>query len=219
MRFNIQEKKFLSYCLGIVVFIQVFHLFDTYIPIDGLWTGFLMYLLLLWITIYCVVKVEKKPLSYIGLKKPCLWDIPKGLLLGCCMFAVQQIPLLLMKMDYSVYAMEPEWDYIIVISLYCFFCVGIVEEVVFRGFILRKSQEIWRSKVICVVVNIFLFYLVHSLHFAVGEFYNIMVNVIFLCVYYFKSKNKSLVPLIVAHGFYDVLTSVLLPVFVYWAFG
>ena len=121
-----------------------------------------------------------------------------------------------MKTDYSAYAMEPQWEYIIVISLYCFFCVGFVEEVVFRGFLLQKSQEIWKSKVICVAVNIFLFYLVHSLRFVVGEFYSIAVNVVFLCVYFFKSKNKSLVPLIIAHGFYDILTSVVLPVVLFW---
>lgn len=128
---------------------------------------------------------------------------------------LQQIPLLFMKVDYSVYAMAPEWDYMLVVSLYCFFCVGAVEEVVFRGLLLQKSQEIWRFKVICVIVNILLFYLAHSFVFVFGEFYNILVNVIVLCVYFFKFKNKSLVPLMIGHGFYDVLTSVVLPVLVY----
>ena len=216
MDFNTKEKKMLFYSLGTVVLVQGFHLIEAYINVDGLWTGILLYLLLLGITVFNVVKVEKKPLSYIGLKKPCLLDIPKGLLLGGCMFVAQQIPLWIMKADYSVYAMEPQWDYIIVISLYCFFCVGVVEEVVFRGFLLQKSQEIWKSKMICVVVNIFLFYLVHSLRFVVGEFYSIVVNVVFLCVYFFKLKNKSLVPLIIAHGFYDILTSLVLPVVLFW---
>ena len=215
MRFNTKEKKMLLYSLGIVVLIQGFHLVEAYINVDGLWTGILLYLLLLGITFFCVARVEKKPLSYIGLKKPCLLDIPKGLLLGICMFVAQQIPLLLMKVDYSVYAMEPQWDYIIVVSLYCFFCVGFVEEVVFRGFLLQKSQEIWKSKVVCVGINILLFYLVHSLWFVFEEFYSIAVNVIFLCVFFFQSK-KSLVPLIIAHGFYDTLTSVVLPVFLFW---
>ena len=216
MRFNTKEKKMLLYSLGTVVLIQGFHLVEAYINVDGLWTGILLYLLLLGITVFSVAKVEKKPLSYIGLKKPCLLDIPKGLLLGLCMFVAQQIPLLLMKVDYSVYAMEPQWDYIIVVSLYCFLCVGFVEEVVFRGLLLQKSQEIWKSKVICVGINILLFYLVHSLWFVFGEFYSIAVNVIFLSVFFFRSKNKSLVPLIIAHGFYDTLTSVVLPVFLFW---
>ncbi len=54
------------------------------------------------------------------------------------------------------------------------------------------------------------------MQFTFGEFYNLTLNVIILCVYFFCSRQKSLAPLIIAHGFYDVLTSVLLPVFVYY---
>lgn len=215
MVFRTEEKKLLCYSLGVLLLTQGFQFIGAYINIEGLWIGILEYLLLFAITIYCVRKVEKKPLSYIGLKWLCPWDIPKGLLIGLFMFVLQQIPLFLIKVDYSAYAMEPEWDYIIVMSLYCFFCVGVVEEVVFRGLLLQKSQEIWSSKVICVIVNIFLFYLAHSFVFVFGEFYNILVNVIVLCVYFFKSKNKSLVPLMIGHGFYDILTSVVLPVFLF----
>jgi len=64
---------------------------------DGLWVGILTYLSSAAVIVMYVVKVEKKPISYIGLKEPALSDIPNGLLLGVCMFAVQQIPLLLMR--------------------------------------------------------------------------------------------------------------------------
>lgn len=37
------------------------------------------------------------------------------------MFIVQQIPLLLMRMDYSAFAMKPDGVYIVVMVLYCFF--------------------------------------------------------------------------------------------------
>ena len=67
-------------------------------------------------------------------------------------------------------------------------------------------------------INGLLFYAVHlfPLRFVFGEFYSIAVNTALLCLYFYKSKNKSLVPLMIAHGFYDVLTSVALPVFVFW---
>lgn len=133
------------------------------------------------------------------------------------MFVVQQIPLLLMKVDYSVFAAEPDWGYIAIMSLYCFFCVGLTEELIFRGFILQKTQELFNHNVISIVINCLLFYAFHwpPVRFVFGEFFNITVNTIFLCIYFYKSKNKSMVPLMIAHGFYDILTSYILPTFLY----
>lgn len=180
--------------------------------------GALAYFIFGAILIFYVKKIEKAPLSSLGLKKIRLSDIAKGFLLGICMFTAQQIPLLILKMDYSVFAMAPDPVYILVMSLYCFFCVGFVEELIFRGFILQKTVSVCHSKTVSILINILLFYAVHffpAMRFSFGEFYSIAVNVLFLSIYFFKSENKTLIPLIVAHGFYDTLTSVLLPVFIY----
>lgn len=184
---------------------------------DGLWVGILTYLSSAAVIVLYVVKIEKKPIAYVGLKKLAISDIPKGLLLGVCMFAVQQIPLLLMRVDYSVFATEPDWGNIMIRSLYCFFCVGLTEELIFRGFILQKSHELSNRKVIIVAMNCLLFYAFHwpPVRFVFGEFFNITVNTLFLCIYFYKSKNKSIVPLMIAHGFYDILTAYLLPAFLY----
>lgn len=185
--------------------------------LNGIWIGVLAYLIPSLILIIYILKIEKMPISSVGLERISFSDIPKGLLLGFCMFIVQQISLLLLKMDYSVYAMQPDLGYIVVMSLYCILCVGVMEELVFRGFILQKTQAVCGSKIISVAINILLFYMIHwsSMQFTFGEFYNIAVNVLFLCLYFFKAKRKSIIPLIVAHGFYDILTSVLLPVFIF----
>lgn len=186
--------------------------------ISNLLVGVLAYFIFGGSLIFYVKKIEKAPLSSLGLKTIRLSDIAKGLILGICMFIAQQIPLLILKMDYSAYAMAPDPVYIIVMSLYCFFCVGFVEELIFRGFILQKTLVICHSKTISILINIVLFYAVHlfpAMRFSFGEFYNIAVNVLFLSIFYFKSKDKTLIPLIVAHGFYDTLTSVLLPLFIY----
>lgn len=189
--------------------------------ISNLLIGVLAYFIFGAVLIFYVKKIEKAPLSSLGLKKIHLSHIAKGLILGICMFIVQQIPLLVLRMDYSAYAMAPDPVYIIAMTLYCFFCVGFVEELIFRGFILQKTFAICHSKTISILVNIVLFYAVHlfpAIRFSFGEFYSIAVNVLFLSIYFFKSRDKSLIPLIVAHGFYDTLTSVLLPLFIY-AFG
>lgn len=195
---------------------RYFH-FGGLLTAGGLLTGVLAYLIPCAVLIFYVVKIEKAPLSSIGIKKIYWTDIPKGLLLGSLMFVVQQIPLLLMKTDYSAYAMAPEPGYVVVTSLYCFLCVGFAEELIFRGFILHKTLSVCSSKILSVAVNILLFYAIHwcTMQFVFGEFYNLSTNVILLCTYLFCSKRKSLFPLMIAHGFYDVLTSVILPVSVW----
>lgn len=186
--------------------------------ISNLLVGVLAYFIFGAILIFYVRKMEKAPLSSLGLKKIRFADVVKGLLLGICMFIAQQIPLLILKMDYSAYAMAPDPFYIIVMPLYCFFCVGLVEELIFRGFILQKTLAVCHSKTVSILINILLFYAVHflpAMRFSFGEFYSIAVNVLFLSIYFLKSKDRTLIPLIVAHGFYDTLTSVLLPLFIY----
>lgn len=190
-------------------------LLENFLHMKGLLSGVPACLLPCAVLIFYVLKIEKAPLSSIGLQKFRLPDIPIGLFLGLGMFALQQIPLLLMRIDYSVYAMEPDPGHIAAVSLYCFLCVGFAEELVFRGFILHKTLSLCRSKILSVAVNILLFYIIHfsSMQFIFGEFYNIATNVIILCVYLFISRRRSIVPLMIAHGFYDTLTSVLLPLF------
>lgn len=186
--------------------------------ISGLWIGVFEYLLVGAILLFYVVKIKKAPLSSLGLQKIRFGDFPRGFILGSCMFIAQQIPLLILGIDYSALAIAPDPVFILIMTLYCFFCVGFMEELIFRGFILQKTLFVCHSKIISILVNILLFYLAHwfsSRQFIFGEFYNIAVNVILLSVYFFQSKRKSLIPLIIAHGFYDMLTSVLLPVFIY----
>lgn len=193
------------------------NLLEHFLHTEGLLSGVFAYLLPCAVLIFYVLKIEKVPLSSIGLQKLRLRDIPAGLFLGLGMFALQQIPLLLMRINYSAYAMKPAPGYIAAVTLYCFLCVGFAEELIFRGFILHKTLSLCHSRVLSVLVNILLFYAIHfsSMQFVFGEFYNIATNVLVLCVYLFLSRRKSIVPLMIAHGFYDTLTSVLLPLFLF----
>ena len=200
-----------------MILTAVMNFSEKFLHSTGRLDGVLFYLLPCAIILFYVSKVEKAPLFSISIIRFRFQDIPAGLLLGFCMFVVQQIPLLILKMDYSAYAIAPEPGYIITTSLYCFLCVGFAEELIFRGFILHKTLSVCPSKILSVVINILLFYAIHwsSMQFVFGEFYNLSTNVIILCVFLFCSKKKSLFPLMIAHGFYDILTSVLLPVSVF----
>lgn len=183
----------------------------------GLWLGILTYWLPSIILIFYILKVEKKPLSSIGLKRICLKNIFEGLGLGLVMFIAQQIPLLIMGMDYSLFSMKPDFLYILITTFYCFFCVGFAEELIFRGFLFEKTLDICHVKWISIVINIILFYAIHwtSLPHNFGGFYSLAINTLILCVYYLLRKEKTLIPLMVGHGFYDILTSVILPIFIY----
>lgn len=221
-RKNLRTVLEIIVCFFIMpVMAAIFNGLANILKADGLWTGILAYLSSVLIIILYVTKAEQKPLAAIGLKKFSLSDIPSGLLLGFLLFVIQQIPLLMMKMDYSAFAYAPDWGSVIIMSLYCIFCVGLSEEIIFRGFILHKTQELCKIRVVAVIMNCLLFYAIHwrPSGFVFGEFFSTTVNTVILCIYYYKSKNKSIVPLIIAHGFYDILTSCLLPAFLFLIFG
>lgn len=202
-------------CFSLMLFLTVF--VNIFGKDFGLWLGILTYWLPSIILILYILKVEKKPLSSIGLKRICFKNIFEGLGLGIVMFIVQQIPLLIMGIDYSVFSMKPDFSYILITTFYCFLCVGFAEELIFRGFLFKKTLDICRIKWISIAINIILFYVIHwtSLPHNFGGFYNIAINTLILCIYYLLRKEKTLIPLMVGHGFYDTLTSVILPIFIY----
>lgn len=218
LKIQLGAEIIIGFCL-----IMVFHYLITGIAslyhIDGLWIGVLTYLGTGLAIVLYVIKADKRSLAYLGLLRPVLIDLPNGILLGLVMFLAQQIPLIIMGMDYSVLAAEPDWGRIAIMSVYCFVCVGFTEELVFRGFILQKSLELCRSKSMAFVMNCLLFYAVHwpPVRFVFGEFFNIAVNSLILCAFLFQSKRKSLIPLMIAHGIYDILSVYLLPAFLFYA--
>lgn len=200
-----------SMMLLLTVFVNIFG------KDSGRWLGILTYWVPSIILIFYMLKVEKKPLSIIGLKWISLKNIFEGLGLGIVMFIAQQIPLLIMGIDYSVFSMKPDFFYILITTFYCFFCVGFAEELIFRGFLLKKTLDICRIKWISIAINIILFYIIHwsSLPHNFGGFYSIAINTLILCIYYLLRKERTLIPLMIGHGFYDTLTSVILPIFIY----
>jgi len=213
---EINKKKSMAeiiICFSLMFLLTVF--VNVFGKDTGLWLGILSY----WVPSAALVLYVRKreTLSSLGLKHICFKNILEGLGLGIVMFIAQQIPLLMIGTDYSVFSMKPDFSYILTTTLYCFFCVGFAEELIFRGFLFKKTLEICRIKWISIGINIIFFYVIHwsSLPHNFGGFYNIAINTLILCTYYLVKKEKNIFPLMIGHGFYDTLTSVVLPVFVY----
>lgn len=187
------------------------------LQIDGLLIGVMTYFLTASTILFYVVKIENRPLSSIGLKRISMKEIAFGIAIGIIMFTAQQIPLLMMGMNYKTLASPPDWVSIFRMSVYCFFFVGFAEEVMLRGFILHKSMAITKNRTIVVLLNCIVFYMIHwpPVRFVFGEAFNITLNTIILCMFLFFSKKKSITPLIIAHGVYDILTAYLLPALLY----
>ena len=184
---------------------------------DGLWTGVAFYAACAGLVLLYILLARREGPGSLGLLPVSPRRLGEGVLLGAVMFGVQQVPLLLLGMDYSALAAPPQWGRILVMSLYCIFCVGFGEELVFRGFLLGSAQALFRSRWAAVALNCLLFYAFHwpPVRFVFGEFFNITVNTVLLCAYYYRSREKSLLPLMLAHGVYDILSAYLLPAALY----
>ena len=89
--------ELVGYFLFVMWCAYVMYAIDT----GGFWLGALLYFVQFVVTVFLVMKVDKQPVLAIRLKKQWFWDLPPGLLLGCGLFTVQQLPLVLLGADYS----------------------------------------------------------------------------------------------------------------------
>lgn len=206
--------------LLVPISVLLFNRLGNLLHTDSLWIGVLTYVCVAAPILMYISLVEKKPLSSIGLYRITINELLIGVVIGIVMFLVQQLPFLIMGVDYKMFAAPPDWQRIIVMSVYCIVCVGFTEELMLRGFILHKSMLLFNNKVLAVILNCIVFYIIHwpPIRFVFGEFFNATLNTLILCGYFFISRKRSIVPLMIAHGVYDIISAYLLPVAVYYFF-
>ncbi len=206
--------------LLMLIMVLLFNKLSNLLHTDSLWMGVLTYAFVAIPILIYVSQVEKKPMSSIGLYRITVKEVLIGVIIGAVMFLAQQIPFLIMGTDYGMFASSPDWQFILVRSIFCIVCVGFTEEIVLRGFILHKSMLLFNNRVLAVILNCIVFYMIHwpPVRFVFGEFFNITLNTLILCGYFFISRKKSIVPLIVAHGVYDIMAIYLLPAAAYYFF-
>lgn len=92
---------------------------------------------------------------------------------------------------------------------YCILAVGFVEEFVFRGFVYKKIKNISQKDITAIIASSILFGVFHL--FSGNIIQMIMITCIgaIFCFCRLKVKNCSTLSLIIAHGVYDALITVL----------
>lgn len=159
--------------------------------------------------LFFVVKIDKEPVSNIGIKMISPVDILGGFVLGLILYLVQILPpIIFMHMDISQFIDSPQWLPLFFRFLFLLVTVGLGEELVFRGFLLRRLEGIVSFKTAAVLINCLLFYIMHlpkAFVFDWTQIYSTFATTIVLSVYFYKSKKRSILPLIIAHAMLDLL--------------
>lgn len=86
--------------------------------------------------------------------------------------------------------------------------VGIHEEVLFRGFILSRLRALTGSTVAAVITSSIVFGLLHGYQGAVGVVQTTTVGLVLATL---AARFRTIWPAILAHGLFDTITLVLLP--------
>ncbi len=173
------------------------------------WIIFITCVLDITFIIFVTLKVDKKPLSSIGLLRLSIWDILHGLILGVFLYLLQVLPpVLIMHMDISQYGNQ--FNILSFLSRIVFLTVtiGFSEEIIFRGFLFTKLNQLMKSKILVILMSCILFYCAHLPRTLIIDFthiYSTFVTTTLFCGYLYLAKKKSILPLLLAHGVFDTL--------------
>lgn len=159
-----------------------------------------------------LMKVNRDKLSDYGFKKDKkILQILIGFLIGIGMSIILTlIPHLLGFGNFvnNNHLYKYAWQFIFDF-FYFIFAVAFVEEFVFRGFIYSKIKNISNNEILAIIISSLLFGLFHL--FGGNVIQLVMTTIIgsILCIFRYKIKNCSTLSLIIGHGIYDALITVL----------
>ena len=127
------------------------------------------------------------------------------------MFIAQQIPLLIMGMDYSLFSMKPDFFYILITTFYCFFCVGFSEELIFRGVLISFFQKKFRDFRVSIYLSALLFGISYYLatHDIGQAAYFFVLGIIFGYLRIQEPEKFTLFSLILAHFLFNIFSNLI----------
>lgn len=151
--------------------------------------------------------MNKEKLSSIGFKKERIpLQIGIGVLLAVSMslvFTVFPILLGFKEMVGSTYYTQV-WKFVYEF-IYAIFGVGLVEELIFRGYIFKKLLEIKDAKWFAIIISSVLFGIFHIFNGNIIQVFMTAFLGFLFCIFREKIKGCSLISLIIAHGMYDAM--------------
>ena len=152
---------------------------------------------------YITRKVDGEPLSSIGLRSVSILDIGHGVVLGVVLYLLYCVPIELFT-NVSVTADYPlpfsEMPFLYTILLVSFFNL-ITDEVIFRGYIFTKLNQLFLSKWSVILINFILIYSINlsmTLKFNGVNMYGAFITTVLYCYYLYYFSRKSIIPLIIA---------------------
>lgn len=162
---KILKKETLSvkHVLALFSFIFIFWAFYRYFPEPPAWVSELILKPIVWLlpTFWLVRKIEKQPLTSLGLTKKNLfpaayWGIGLGLV-----FALEGLLTHILKYrGFQLISLERSFGQFLGLVLISF-ATAFSEELVFRGYIFNRLWQIWKKEWLANIVTAFLFVLIH----------------------------------------------------------
>ena len=213
-----KKQKDILYIVGALV-LYIIHLYITTFLMDLAYTRCspLVYMIVKWLLKWSrllipvwFMKMEHITWAEIGIttnKLPS--QAITGILIGSCeTFVIVGSTLLFSSKEQLGKPMYEEgWLYSIYL-FYAIFCVGLGEEIFYRGYLYKKLQDIKNSKWFAIIISSIIFGMGHIVGYdnvlqAAPQVLFTAMSGIFYCILREKVRGCTLIALIVAHGIYD----------------
>jgi membrane protease YdiL (CAAX protease family) len=173
----------------------------------GFWASYAIYIAMIaFVVIVC--RIEKRRVADLGFRKEKLSiQILVGVSIAAVLsFLIGALPILIGGSGASLIGPKQTNTGNIIYSIVTYLVfIGLVEELIFRGYIQTRINELTRHKFVGVLIAAALFGLWHIIN---GSWAQVAYTFLIGCVFGFCKeyvKNCSLLSLIIAHGLFDAL--------------
>lgn len=202
--------------LAVCIVISVLTFISRYISLIPIFAvqavvRYLLYLVMIGVIVLACV-LEKRSVLDLGFyKRNMLFQILIGLAIAIVMaFVIGALPILIGGAGASMIGGRPSSGGMAAYSIITdIIFIGTMEELIFRGYIQRRINELTKYKFIGVLVAAALFGLWHIIN---GSWFQVLFTFVIGAVFGFMReyvKNCSLLSVMVSHGVYDALLVVI----------
>lgn len=202
--------------IGVMLSIFGINMFNTYVlmslPLIGRMIVMIVSYWLITLVPVILMVFNKEKLYEVGfLKKKVIVQIIVGIGIGLVMSAIlTMIPHLVGFGEWVDDGRRYKYLWQFVYEFfYCIVAVSTTEEFVFRGYLYKKAKDSFGSDCWAVIISSVMFGLFHIFCGNIIQVFMTMFIGALFCLFRLKIKHCTLLSLIIAHGIYDALITVL----------